>query len=185
MPTLSTPHDSRLSGTVFVLPGGVSNSSVLLLKGAMRSSRRFYGASEVLHDYPLPITWDLGGYIRLLYPTFMKINNLRNRSEGWNGYNAAAPDSSAIQSALSWVVSLFFETVAADRPWLEPHVTSGPNGEVVLEWWNGDRNLEVYVEDQRVEYLKATSSDPETEILDGDASSEGVRANLWRWLTDS
>jgi hypothetical protein len=60
-------------------------------------------------------------------------------------------------------------------------VTAGVNGEVVLEWWHGEKKLTVYVTSESVEYLKVWGDDIGSEMEDGDAAP--VAPALWRWLT--
>jgi hypothetical protein len=123
---------------------------------------------------------DYGG----LAATLERLAALRERVAGWNGYDALPPDPSAISFAETWLMGLYQQVTAQGSPWTSPHVTSSAEGEVVFEWWNDPRKLTVYCTAEDATYVKVWGPDIVTEMEDGDATSAGVREQLWRWLTD-
>ena len=62
-----------------------------------------------------------------------RIRLLEQREEGWNGYDALPPEREAVVYAMAWLRELFREVESARLPWLQPHVTSSAEGEVVLQ----------------------------------------------------
>lgn len=117
--------------------------------------------------------------IQQLAESMSELAALRQRPQGWNGYDVAAPDSAAIARSEQWLPR--FQRQVARNSWRKPHVTSSATGEVVLEWWNGKKTLTLYIGSSSVEYLKAWGQNLETEMDEGVVSDENV-ASLWRWF---
>ncbi len=115
--------------------------------------------------------------------TILRIRLLQHREEGWNAYDALPPDRDAVLYAESWLRELFREVESASLPWLQPHVTSSAEGEVVLQWWNDPKRLTIYFSAHEATYIKSWGPDIVTEMEDGDAASATSRADLWSWLT--
>src|SRR5258708_313599 len=103
--------------------------------------------------------------------------------DGWNGYDAPAPEREAITHARQWIVMMWLAAADVRRPWNEPNVTGGPEGEVVFEWWNGERKLTVYVSAEDAEYVEVWGTDIRSEMADGRADSNRERRVIWQWLT--
>ena len=61
-------------------------------------------------------------------------------------------------------------------------MTASAEGEVVLEWWYGDKGLTIYIDNQSAVYLKDWGADINTEMEDGYANSPSIRLALWKWL---
>src|SRR5687768_3772442 len=89
-----------------------------------------------------------------LSPTVRRVQALRRRREGWNGYDALPPDPDAITYSEAWLRELYREVRAMGASWLPPHVTSSAEGEVVFEWWNGPKKLTVYSSGNEAAYVK-------------------------------
>jgi hypothetical protein len=111
-----------------------------------------------------------------------RLQALRQREEGWNGYDALPPDPHAIAYAEAWLRSLYQGAERWGAPWREPHVTSSAEGEVVSEWWNGPKKLTVYCTGAEASYVKVWGPDICTEMEDGDASAPAIQQQLWSWL---
>jgi len=118
-----------------------------------------------------------------LLATLLRIRLIQHREEGWNGYDALPPDRDAVVYAMTWLRELFREVEDAGLTWLQPHVTSSAEGEVVLQWWNDPKRLTIYFSVHEEAYIKSWGTDIETEMEDGDAASATNRARLWEWLT--
>jgi predicted DNA-binding ribbon-helix-helix protein len=112
-----------------------------------------------------------------------QIQALRTREEGWNGYDALPVDPHGITSAEAWLRALHQEALTAGAAWIEPHVTSSAEGEVVLQWWNDPKRLTVYFSAAEATFIKSWGPDIETEMEDGDTASAASRDRLWEWLT--
>jgi hypothetical protein len=104
--------------------------------------------------------------------------------EGWNSYNAAAPNPDTIGHALSWIEDLYENTLTIDRGWIAPHVVADAHGNVVLEWWEGRKKLTIYVYPETVEYVKVWGPDIFSEMEDGEVEGAEDHRALWRWLTE-
>lgn len=57
-----------------------------------------------------------------------------------------------------------------------PHMTCNRTGrgEVVLEWWNGERKLTVYIESEGMHYVKSWGADINTDMQDGDLQPDAL-----------
>jgi hypothetical protein len=118
-----------------------------------------------------------------LLATVLRVRALRRRPQGWNGYDALPPDLAAIVYAEAWLRELHREVETASAPWLQPHVTSSAEGEVVLEWWNEPKKLTHYFSASEAGFVRSWGPDIVSEMDDGDAASTTCRQQLWNWLT--
>jgi hypothetical protein len=118
-----------------------------------------------------------------LVPTTNQVRALRRREAGWNGYDALPPDPKAIPYAESWIRELYREVTSAGQTWRRPHVTSSAEGEVVFEWWNGQKELTVYISAEAAFYVRSSGTDLDSEMEEGDAAPATNRSQLWAWLT--
>lgn len=66
--------------------------------------------------------------------------------------------------------------------WEEPHRSDSPWGEVVFEWWQGDKKLTVYFGRDVIEYIKVWGDDIDEEMDDGTLDDLSDFDELWRWL---
>lgn len=128
-----------------------------------------------------------------------ELEDLRQLKEGWNGYDALPPNPKAIDAAIDWLGTWYG---ALDRdpdpnihPWEKPHATGSAEGEVVLEWWRGTKNLVVYIRPMNpnydMDYLAEWGQDFDKGghpyplgSEDGQLSSEGDWLRLWNWMWD-
>ncbi len=122
----------------------------------------------------------IGGEI---LPTFAALNALRDWGDNWNGYGASAPTQGAIKNARHWITMLYIEVLESPRHWIAPNVTADSGGEVVLGWWQGQRELSVYVKDDGAEYIKVWGTSVTSDMTEGNAESAADRRELWQWLT--
>jgi len=114
--------------------------------------------------------------------TLAELYNLSTWPEGWNGYDARAPELEAIQYAAWWINVFYGEVADLHLDWSEPNVTASAEGEVAFEWRHGTKNLTIYIGNQSTEYLKDWGADINTEMEDGYADSPNIRRSLWKWL---
>ena len=63
-----------------------------------------------------------------------------------------------------------------------PHLTWSAEGEVVLEWRAGEKQLIFYINDQQITFLKAWGDDIHNEMEEGGISSRQQVSALWQWL---
>ncbi len=95
------------------------------------------------------------------------------------------PSTATIEFATEWIAKLYSDAAASGQQWIEPNVTTGSDGEVVLEWWHRGQKLTVYISDGNAEYIQVMGSKIDSEIVDGDAMTSEVRQKLWSWLARS
>lgn len=126
------------------------------------------GLKEVIHEEVLPV--------------LAALFKLSTWPEGWNGYDALAPNHEAIRYATRWIALFYGEIADLHMDWFEPNVTASAEGEVVFEWRHNAKNLTIYIGSQNAEYLRDWGADMDIEMDDGDANTPGVRRDLWQWL---
>lgn len=119
-----------------------------------------------------------------VWRTRAEILDLKDWREGWNGYNAAAPDPDAVRYASFWIGELYEDALATGKRWLEPHVIADAHGNVVLEWWEGRKKLTIYISPEIVEYVKVWGPDIFSDMEDGEVEGTEDHRTLWRWLTE-
>ncbi len=116
--------------------------------------------------------------------TRAEIAALRSWPEGWNGYDAVAPNPGAVRNALAWIEDLYEDTLTTRRGWISPHVIAEAHGNVVLEWWEGRKKLTIYIHPKVVEYVKVWGPDIFSDMEDGEVGGIKDRRALWSWLTE-
>ena len=68
--------------------------------------------------------------------------------------------------------------IASDAPYL----TWSAEGEIVLEWRAGEKQLIFYINDQQITFLKAWGDDIYNTMEEGGISSPQQVSTLWQWL---
>lgn len=144
-----------------------------------RAIEGFYGDSSDTSVFERDTQEDIRTEI---LPTLIEIHELLTWPDGWNGYSALAPKHSAVQYADHWIELFYQEVIESGQNWMKPNVTASAEGEVVLEWWHGDKGLTIYLGNQSAAYLKDWGADINTEMEDGYANSPSIRLALWEWL---
>jgi hypothetical protein len=55
-----------------------------------------------------------------------------------------------------FIERLYYLIISSALPWYSPHVTTEGEGEISLEWWQGNKVLTIFVDpSSEIEYLKA------------------------------
>ncbi len=117
------------------------------------------------------------------WKTWTKLDALLSWREGWNGYDAAVPNHEAIGHAFVWIEGLYEDTLTTGIRWMAPNVVADAHGNVVFEWWEGQKRLTIYIHPETVEYVKVWGPDIFSEMDDGEAEGIEDRRRLWNWLT--
>ncbi len=91
------------------------------------------------------------------------------------------PYPAALRLAKEWVESLYGEIRMRESVWILPHITVQDGGDVVFEWWKGQKSLSVYASSDEVWFLQSAGSN--SEQTEGDADTKAVRRSIWQWLT--
>ncbi len=67
--------------------------------------------------------------------------------------------------------------------WDEPLGNISINEEIVLEWWNREKKITIYVCLDSIDYIKVWGADMDNEMEDGSLSlNEGELKKLWMWI---
>jgi len=118
----------------------------------------------------------------ILHVPRMKLYALQKLPANWDGAGSARPDPLAISNAFNWLARVYDHVVAAQFEWLAPSVSASEKGEIVFEWWRGDRKLTVYCGADNAEFIRVWGVHIQNEMADGQLEVAGI-VNLWKWLT--
>lgn len=110
------------------------------------------------------------------------LNRLEALQDNWDGRESPPPSRAAILAAREWLPALYRATTRTAWSWTAPHVTPSDAGEVVFEWWKGDRKVTVYFGDGVVEFIKVWGPNVGTEMDSGELSTSEAFGTLWNWL---
>lgn len=110
------------------------------------------------------------------------ILRLRERGEDWDTYGSAAASPESIYQAIDSVESFIIEASGLGLNWLDPHVGLDEVGNVVLEWWSGDRRLTVYFIPDQPEFVCSWGPNIESQMHAGELTPE-LFVMKWRWLS--
>jgi hypothetical protein len=113
-----------------------------------------------------------------IYGATQQIRSLLAWGENWDGAGAVAVSGAAVARAIALVSETF---VTAYSVWSNPNVTASPYGEVVLEWWNNEKKLTIYVSNNQSDYVKVWGADIDKEMDDGTIAESHI-GNLLMWL---
>lgn len=87
------------------------------------------------------------------------------------------PTQKAAELASEW---LYASCERANKlgGWRRPHISSTEAGEIVFEWWRGNRNLTLYLADDGAEYIEVWGPDIDNEMLSGPLNNWSF-SNAW------
>lgn len=119
-----------------------------------------------------------------LGPTNERIGKLYELGENWNGYGVRAPKSQAIEHALSWIREAHATATRNSLDWLSPHVTAGEEGNVVFEWWKGEKKLTIYVSPVDISFVKVWGTNINTEMAEGNITNSKDFHSVWSWILE-
>lgn len=80
------------------------------------------------------------------------------------------------------LIEFYSRVVALGVPWFEPHVAQGPDGEISLEWWKGDKKLTVYLSGSGPRFVKVWGPSVVHEMEDGEVASGDRLYEPYHWL---
>lgn len=99
--------------------------------------------------------------------TIQKIRNLQSWGTNWDGVEVTAVSAKAVANATALIDQLYSSATQLNIDWDAPNVTASSLGEVVLEWWNHEKKLTLYVDEEQTQYVKVWGEDIDTEMDDG------------------
>lgn len=110
-----------------------------------------------------------------------RIRQVQTWGVNWDGADALAVPSAAAARATALIDKIYSTSSQLNIDWIDPNVTASPHGEVVLEWWNNEKKLTIYVNEKLSEYVKVWGPDIDEEMEDG-VLSDDQTANMLIWL---
>ena len=116
-----------------------------------------------------------------LIPSMEGLNSLRNLPENWDGYGSLKPDRRAISKASKLLAKIYYQINFAHLPWKTPHISATEDGDVLLEWWNKNHKLSLYIGSRKSDFIKIWGPNIESEMEGGGFSVSNV-IPLWDWL---
>lgn len=66
--------------------------------------------------------------------------------------------------------------------WHSPLLNISLENELVLEWWNQEKKLTIYVAEELIDYIKVWGADMDNEMEDGSIDLEDDLTELWQWI---
>lgn len=109
---------------------------------------------------------------------------LRLLPVGRNGYDSLPPSPASVSHALRWLEAQWRQCQTEGIRWYAPNVTADAEGEVVFEWWAGDRSLIVYVEGDSAEFHRSLDGAGPTRHTHGEAPLGETQVDLMRWFSE-
>ena len=158
--TMDFPEYSRSYRPIIVAPSNAANNEVS------------FGIRQALSSYKL-------GTLREI---FTYLNKMSQWKAGWDLHEAKKPQPSSIVKSKEFISELLSFTELNSYSFLKPHITANSEGNIVFEWYKGEKELSVYVSKQEIFYIKAPSpeiDEMEDEIIHSVSDMERV----WEWLT--
>ncbi len=116
----------------------------------------------------------------MLFPLHDQLDQIALLPDDWDGYGSVHPDTLAIENARQFLEEAYLQCEAAGG-WQAPHISSSEDGEIVFEWWHGNRKLTIYAGPHELTYLKSWGPHIVSEMEDGVIPSNGITP-LWGWL---
>ena len=97
-----------------------------------------------------------------------------------------SPDEAPSQRAVNRAALLLedLEYIAGSRgiQFSEPNASVDSEGQILLEWWVGDRKLSIYVSEDVAEHMRIGGAALDSPIEEGLVECEDDLLELWRWL---
>ena len=109
------------------------------------------------------------------------LNSLRNLPDDWDGYGSLKPNQRAISKASKLLEEIYLRLDFARLPWNAPHISATENGDVLIEWWNKNHKLSLYVGPRKSDFIKVWGPNIESEMEEGRLLTSNV-IPLWNWL---
>jgi hypothetical protein len=162
----------------YTLEAGVAGRATEYLKRSVQSTQHrnvLVGSSSGASTQAI--------FLPALTAISLKLVDLLTWPEGWNGYDALAPNPAAVEHALWWIREMHNDALATGEGWSDPHINADAEGNVVFEWWEDQHKLTIYVLPETVEYVKVWGPRMFADMEDGEVADSEVRQALWRWLT--
>jgi hypothetical protein len=113
-----------------------------------------------------------------------KVAALERIDTRWDDAEGQAPSLSTIATAQDVLLSLAAVTVRERLPWISPHISATPFGDVTFEWWRDEKQLAIYVSGAGAEFIRTWGEGGSIEMDEADAMSKENQRQFWAWLTE-
>lgn len=113
-----------------------------------------------------------------------QVSALESLPAGWNGYDSLPPAAESVRHARLWLEAQWQQCRSEGVRWYAPNVTADAEGEIVFEWWAGDRSLIVYVEGDSAEFHQSLDGAGPTRHTHGEAPLGETQVDLMRWFSE-
>lgn len=117
-----------------------------------------------------------------LSATIAELQDLLTWPDGWNSYDALAPNSDAVAHAITWITAFYHHITSIQQQWIAPNVTASADGAVVFGWRHAQRSLEICIDEQDIYYLQAWGRSVNAKLIDGSIHAIDDMQQLWQWL---
>ncbi len=115
--------------------------------------------------------------------TLKTIAALEHIDTDWDGTEGETPSPITIVTAQGMLTSLAALVAREHMPWIDPHISVTPFGDIIFEWWGEDKQLSIYISGDEAEYIQTWGEDDSVDQIDGDATSDETRWKFWSWFT--
>ena len=110
-----------------------------------------------------------------------KLALIRNFDENWDGNGSARPMAEAIANAEARLPELYRLSTRVGV-WREPQISASEDGEVLFEWWSGERKVTLYFAPESMEVIRSWGANIDTEMDQSPMPSLDAFAAVWSWL---
>ncbi len=109
------------------------------------------------------------------------IKQFRFLKKNWDKNGSKNPKEGAISNSIQLIKSVFELDIASTLSLYKPAIGVSELGEIVFEWWFGNKKLTIYVSDRDVMYIKVPSKEI-YEMEDGVIDDNEDMFALFSWL---
>ena len=106
---------------------------------------------------------------------------IAQREDNWDGYESKKPIELSLDRAKRLMEKLLDTVISGGHSWLAPFISSDEDGCITVEWYGGERQLHLRIEEDEVEYIKLQRTNTQREV-----HVEAIRSDdcfaLWKWL---
>jgi hypothetical protein len=119
----------------------------------------------------------------VVQPVKQKVRSLQSLPADWDGNGSAKPVPEAVGQAAAVLPELYRAAALTSHRWHSPQVSASEVGDVVLEWWNGNRKATMYVTAQEISVVRVWGNDIDLEMDETTLSDTSTSfAALWSWI---
>ena len=126
-------------------------------------------------------TLSVNGTLPLIWKQFDYFCNLQDNQ---HGEELTIPNHISIEKAKIWLSQMQALIAQNNFTWFSPNITADHDGNIVVEWADGQKRLCVYISENCAWYIKAWGPDILNEMLDGDANTPEERLNVLKFFQE-